>query len=112
MLERARPVADPCAIDLQDSDRARLAAAGQHHILQGEAQSPGHDPPLKAVGEPPLMLCISTFLAIRDAIAACAPDARERPDLQRAGDARSRACGDRSARLPPAAGAGTAEEPP
>jgi len=25
----------------------------------------------KAVGEPPLMLCISTFLAIRDAIAAC-----------------------------------------
>jgi xanthine dehydrogenase large subunit len=26
----------------------------------------------KAVGEPPLMLCISTFLAIRDAVAACA----------------------------------------
>jgi len=25
----------------------------------------------KAVGEPPLMLCISTFLAIRDAVAAC-----------------------------------------
>ena len=36
----------------------------------------------KAVGEPPLMLCISTFLAIRDAIAACAPDARELPDLR------------------------------
>ena len=35
----------------------------------------------KAVGEPPLMLCISTFLAIRDAIAACSPDARELPDL-------------------------------
>jgi xanthine dehydrogenase large subunit len=27
----------------------------------------------KAVGEPPLMLAISTFLAIRDAIASCAP---------------------------------------
>jgi len=36
----------------------------------------------KAVGEPPLMLCISAFLAIRDAIAACAPDARELPDLR------------------------------
>jgi len=32
----------------------------------------------KAVGEPPLMLCISTFLAIRDAIAACAPASSER----------------------------------
>jgi len=31
----------------------------------------------KAVGEPPLMLCISTFLAIRDAIAACAPASSE-----------------------------------
>ncbi len=27
----------------------------------------------KAVGEPPLMLSISTFLAIRDAIASCGP---------------------------------------
>jgi hypothetical protein len=38
----------------------------------------------KAVGEPPLMLCISTFLAIRDAIAACSassPDATALPDL-------------------------------
>jgi xanthine dehydrogenase large subunit len=39
----------------------------------------------KAVGEPPLMLCISTFLAIRDAIAACAPaspDSAALPDLR------------------------------
>jgi xanthine dehydrogenase large subunit len=36
----------------------------------------------KAVGEPPLMLCLSTFLAIRDAVAACAPDARELPELR------------------------------
>ena len=34
----------------------------------------------KAVGEPPLMLCMSTFLAIRDAVAACA-DYRAMPDL-------------------------------
>ena len=34
----------------------------------------------KAVGEPPLMLCISTFLAIRDALAACG-DYRVLPDL-------------------------------
>jgi len=34
----------------------------------------------KAVGEPPLMLCISTFLAIRDAVAACA-DYRALPNL-------------------------------
>jgi xanthine dehydrogenase large subunit len=35
----------------------------------------------KAVGEPPLMLCISTFLAIRDAVAACAPPGAL-PDLR------------------------------
>jgi xanthine dehydrogenase large subunit len=34
----------------------------------------------KAVGEPPLMLCMSTFLAIRDAVAACG-DYRTLPDL-------------------------------
>ena len=34
----------------------------------------------KAVGEPPLMLCISTFLAIRDAVASCA-DYRSLPEL-------------------------------
>ena len=34
----------------------------------------------KAVGEPPLMLAIAVFLAIRDAIAACG-DGRESPDL-------------------------------
>jgi xanthine dehydrogenase large subunit len=34
----------------------------------------------KAVGEPPLMLAISTFMAIRDAIASCGP-ARALPDL-------------------------------
>ena len=34
----------------------------------------------KAVGEPPLMLCISAFLAIRDAVAACG-DYRTLPDL-------------------------------
>jgi hypothetical protein len=51
-------------------------------ILQGEPNREDTIHRSKAVGEPPLMLCISTFLAIRDAIAACAPDARERPDLQ------------------------------
>ena len=34
----------------------------------------------KAVGEPPLMLAISTFLAIRDAIASCGPPGVQ-PDL-------------------------------
>jgi xanthine dehydrogenase large subunit len=34
----------------------------------------------KAVGEPPLMLAISTFLAIRDAIASCGPPGAQ-PDL-------------------------------
>ena len=34
----------------------------------------------KAVGEPPLMLCMSTFLAIRDAVAACG-EYRALPDL-------------------------------
>jgi xanthine dehydrogenase large subunit len=51
-------------------------------ILEGEPNREDTIHRSKAVGEPPLMLCISTFLAIRDAIAACAPDARERPDLQ------------------------------
>jgi xanthine dehydrogenase large subunit len=34
----------------------------------------------KAVGEPPLMLAISVFLAIRDAIASCGPPGVQ-PDL-------------------------------
>jgi xanthine dehydrogenase large subunit len=34
----------------------------------------------KAVGEPPLMLAMSVFYAIRDAVAACAP-AATLPDL-------------------------------
>ncbi len=34
----------------------------------------------KAVGEPPLMLAISTLLAIRDAVASCGPE-RALPDL-------------------------------
>jgi xanthine dehydrogenase large subunit len=51
-------------------------------ILQGEPNREDTIHRSKAVGEPPLMLCISAFLAIRDAIAACAPDARELPDLR------------------------------
>jgi xanthine dehydrogenase large subunit len=35
----------------------------------------------KAVGEPPLLLAFSVFLAMRDAIAAAAPDARCAPPL-------------------------------
>jgi len=35
----------------------------------------------KAVGEPPLLLAFSVFLAMRDAIAAAAPDARRAPPL-------------------------------
>jgi xanthine dehydrogenase large subunit len=51
-------------------------------ILDGEPNREDTIHRSKAVGEPPLMLCISTFLAIRDAIAACTPDARELPDLR------------------------------
>jgi len=51
-------------------------------ILEGEPNREDTIHRSKAVGEPPLMLCISTFLAIRDAIAACTPDARELPDLR------------------------------
>jgi xanthine dehydrogenase large subunit len=36
----------------------------------------------KAVGEPPLLLPFSVFLAIRDAIAAAVPDARDAPPLR------------------------------
>ena len=36
----------------------------------------------KAVGEPPLLLAFSVFLALRDAIAATAPDVRHAPPLQ------------------------------
>ena len=36
----------------------------------------------KAVGEPPLLLPFSVFLAIRDAIAAAVPDAQEAPRLR------------------------------
>ena len=51
-------------------------------ILEGEPNREDTIHRSKAVGEPPLMLCISTFLAIRDAIAACSPDARELPELR------------------------------
>jgi xanthine dehydrogenase large subunit len=36
----------------------------------------------KAVGEPPLLLPFSVFLAIRDAIAAAVPSARRAPSLR------------------------------
>jgi xanthine dehydrogenase large subunit len=36
----------------------------------------------KAVGEPPLLLAFSVFLAIRDAIAACASKPRVDPPLR------------------------------
>jgi len=36
----------------------------------------------KAVGEPPLLLPFSVFLAIRDAIAAAAPEANHAPPLR------------------------------
>ncbi|HEY3597934.1 MAG TPA: xanthine dehydrogenase molybdopterin binding subunit, partial [Paraburkholderia sp.] len=36
----------------------------------------------KAVGEPPLLLSFSVFLAIRDAIAAAVPDAQNAPALR------------------------------
>jgi len=43
------------------------------HILEHEPNREDTIHRSKAVGEPPLMLCISAFLAIRDAIAACGP---------------------------------------
>ena len=55
----------------------------------------------KAVGEPPLMLGIAVFQALRDAVAACG-DGR-RPRSRRAGDAGAGADGDRARRA--AAGA-------
>jgi xanthine dehydrogenase large subunit len=36
----------------------------------------------KAVGEPPLLLAFSVFLALRDALAGVAPDARHAPPLE------------------------------
>jgi xanthine dehydrogenase large subunit len=36
----------------------------------------------KAVGEPPLLLPFSVFLAIRDAIAAAAPEVQSAPELR------------------------------
>jgi xanthine dehydrogenase large subunit len=45
--------------------------AANVHILEHEPNREDTIYRSKAVGEPPLMLCISTFLAIRDAVAAC-----------------------------------------
>jgi xanthine dehydrogenase large subunit len=54
----------------------------QWHVqmLQGRPNSEDTIYRSKAVGEPPLMLAISTLMAIRDAVASCGP-ARALPDL-------------------------------
>jgi xanthine dehydrogenase large subunit len=79
-------------------------------ILQGEPNREDTIHRSKAVGEPPLMLHLDVPGDPR-----CDCGLRTRRANGRAsgtGDTRSRACGDRPACLPPAAGAGTPEEPP
>ena len=47
----------------------------------------------KAVGEPPLMLSLSVFLALRDAVAAARGDAPGAPELRALRQRRRRSCG-------------------
>jgi xanthine dehydrogenase large subunit len=49
-------------------------------LLEGSPNSEDTIYRSKAVGEPPLMLAISAWMAIRDAVASCGP-ARALPDL-------------------------------
>ena len=64
---------DARALDLQDSHRARLAAdASMWSCSPGARNREDTIYRSKAVGEPPLMLAMSVFYAIRDAIASLA----------------------------------------
>jgi xanthine dehydrogenase large subunit len=63
----------------------------------------------KAVGEPPLMLAISVFMALRDAIASLAPGVRPRLDAPATPERVRAACRDIEARARVAAGDWAAE---
>ena len=71
MVERAWRAEDACAVDLQDSDGARLAGATRRFACSIVPNREDTIYRSKAVGEPPLMLAISVFHAIRDAVASC-----------------------------------------
>ena len=82
VLERRRRACDARAVDVQDPDRARRAAARSTSTFY---DAPNREETIhrsKAVGEPPLMLALSGFHALRDAIASVA-DYRRRPRCRR-----------------------------
>ena len=85
-LRPAGPAAHPRAVDLQDPDRRRTCPA-DFRVALFESGGNREDTIYrsKAVGEPPLMLAISVFSAITDAIAQ--PQAGGRAAPRRAGDA-------------------------
>ena len=77
-LRRERTAHDPRAGDLQDPGRVRRAAGLQHH---GSTPARTPTPSIyrsKAVGEPPLMLAISVYSAILDAVHATNPTGQPR----------------------------------
>ena len=80
----------PRALDLQDSVRLRRAGAFPRRALGSARNREDTIYRSKAVGEPPLMLAISVFAAIADAIHSLKP--AHAGAARRAGDAGSRSC--------------------
>jgi len=77
---RRRPPADARPIDLQNSRQPRRAADFHTRLLEMRRNRAATIFRSKAIGEPPLMLAISVWLAMRDAIASLA-DHRLAPRL-------------------------------
>ena len=83
VFDARRPAAHPRALDLQDPDR--VATCRQHFeiALWDGANREDTIYRSKAVGEPPLMLAISVFSAIADAIHSLDPASRCRSTRRR-----------------------------
>ena len=70
MASEDRPADDARASHLQDPDRQRLPAGLQRARCSTTPNVEDSIHRSKAVGEPPLLLPFSVFLAIRDAVSA------------------------------------------
>ena len=88
VVERQGRAEDARAVDVQDSDRARRAGSTSTSTSSDEPNREETIYRSKAVGEPPFMLALSAFQALRDAIASVG-DCAARAAARRAGDRRA-----------------------
>ena len=83
VVRRQGRAADPRALDLQDSDLRRPARRSSTWSCGAAENREDTVHRSKAVGEPPLMLAISVFSALTDAVASVARSQASRPTSTR-----------------------------